>query len=303
MSEKKNVELASYGEGRRTIDESLKYIQNQERIKPLLKSIGITTVLLSVALILFKKGPESMEASTENPPLGPPPTVSGEQPSISTQVYNRVEDERRFNANRQQQRKDQIRLTGPKLIARSIKISIPPGTEVKGVLMSSASNGLVKVRLKEDVIVSGESFLSSGTTLLGVGTTNNDKLYVHFNRAISEDSTISSIDAEIADVSDKSIGLKGSFWSTHGERIAIGAGLNFLAGASEALQENHGEQGVMVTKPTVRNAILHGTAKAALEESNTAVSDYKNEGPKIEIRSGTEVIIIFTDNGGGLNGK
>lgn len=122
-------------------------------------------------------------------------------------------------------------------------------------------------------------------------------------RLLTQDSTVSSIDAEIADASDKSIGLKGSFWSTHGEPYCYWSRLEFLAGASEALQENHGEQGVMVTKPTMRNAILHGTAKAALEESNTVVSDYKNEGPKIEIRAGTEVIIIFTDNGGGLNGK
>lgn len=297
MSEKQNVEVAQYGAGRLKVHESLKYIREQDRIAPIAKQLGIGLLVVSFILVALKKDPAPPQAAADNTPF-PAPSVTGAQSYVESMVYDRGNDARRYESDRRRAPPQSTKLSGPKLIPRSVKLRVPPGTEEKGILMTGASNGLVKVKLKEDVIVAGETFLMAGTVLIGSGSTNDDKLFVHFNKAVSDDATVSAIEAEIADATDKSVGLKGSFWATHGSRIAIGAGLNFLAGASEALQDTQGEQGAVVAKPTARNAVLHGTAKAALDESNDVASKYKNAPPAVEIRAGTEVAIIFTDNGG-----
>ncbi len=296
MSDKKDVELSEYGAGKIAAHESFKYIRDQEKIKPWAKITGLALVGLAITITVLKDDNPAHQAS-KNGSEFQTPSINGNQPNFENSVYNRGDDVRQTESDKRRTPKSALKLSGPKLIARSVKIKVPPGTETNAILMTGASNGLVKVKLKEDVIVAGENFLTAGTILLGTGSSTDDRLFVHFTKAITDDANVASIEAEIADASDKSMGLKGSFWSTHGGRMAASAGLNFLSGASEALEDTQGEQGAVVAKPTVRNAVLHGTARAALEESNQVASKYKNSPPAVEIRAGTEVAIIFTDNG------
>lgn len=298
MTEKEGVELSQYGAGKKAIHDSLRYIRDQEKIGSWAKRAGLVVLALAVLIAVFKDDPQPPPPAQDNGPLAPP-SVDGSQSAIDLAPYNRGDDVRRAGAERQRVPGGVVvRLSGPKLIPRSVKIKVPPGTEAKAMLMTGASNGLVKVKLHEDVNVAGESFLAAGTVLIGQGSSTDDRLFVHFSKAVGEDGSVAGIEAEIADGTDKTVGLKGSFWSTHGGRIAAGAGLNFVAGASEGLQDTQGESGAVVAKPTVRNAILNGTARAALDESNEVASRYKNAPPAVEIRAGTEVVIIFTDNGG-----
>lgn len=296
MSEKEGVELSQYGAGKMAVHESLKYIRDHEKVNPWAKRIGYA--LLAVAAVIVVCKDNSTPSTDQGSSQLPPPSIDGNQPAIDLSAYNRGEDVRRFGAERRNAPGAAVKLSGPKLIPRSVKIKVPPGTEAKAILVTGASNGLIKVKLQEDVNVAGENFLSAGTVLIGQGSSTDERLFVRFTRAVMEDGAVSAVEGEIADAKDKSIGLKGSFWSRHGGRIAAGAGLNFIAGASQALQDTHGEQGAVVAKPTLRNAVLNGTARAALEESNEIASKYKNSPPAIEIRAGTEVAVIFTDNGG-----
>lgn len=297
MSEKEGVELSKYGAGRKAVDDSLRYVREQEKIGPWVKRGGLSLLALAVLIILFKPDPSPPQQQKDG--QIPPPSVDGSQPAINTGQYNRGDDVRRSIAEKHRTVSGQVvKLSGPKLIPRSVKIKVPPGTEAAAVLLTGASNGLVKVKLKNDVTVAGENFLPAGAVLIGQGTTNDDRLFVHFTKAVTDDATVATIEAEIADGSDKTVGLKGSFWATHGGRLAAGAGLNFIAGASAALQDTQGQFGAVVTKPTMRNAILNGTAQAALQESNDIASKYKNSPPAVEIRAGTNVVIIFTENGG-----
>lgn len=297
MTEKPSVEISSYGAGKTSLHESLKYLRNQEKVLPRLKIAAGLVVVLSFAFAILKKDPDTIAPSGQH--TVPPPSVDGNQPKVDLSAYDRGSDARRSAAGAPRGKMGSgVRLPGPKLIPRSVKIKVPPGTAVKAILVTGASNGLVKVKLKEDVSVAGETYLSTGATLVGTGSSTEDRLYVHFTRAVLEDGSVSTVEAEIADQSDQTVGLKGSFWATHGTRIAAGAGLNFIAGASVAMQDTQGQQGAVVTNPTVRNAILGGTAKAALEESNDIASKFKNAPPAIEIKPGTEVVIIFVESGG-----
>ena len=296
MIETEKVSLSSYGAGKKSLHDSLKYLRNQDKVLPRLKFLGVSIVAVSIAMALFKSDPESVAPSRQSDV--PPPTIDGNQPTIDLTAYNRGDDFKRAAAAPRAKSGVAVRLSGPKLIPRSVKVKVPPGTIVKAILVTGASNGLTKVKLKEDVTFAGETFLSSGVTLVGSGSSTDDRLFVHFNRAVLEDGSVSTVEAVIADQSDQTVGLKGSFWSTHGSQIAAGAGLNFIAGASMALQDTQGQQGAVVTAPTVRNAILGGTAKAALEESNEAAAKFKNAPPAIQIKPGTEVFVIFVENGG-----
>jgi type IV secretory pathway VirB10-like protein len=297
-AEKNVIEISTYGAGRRSLDDSLKYQRTQAKTVTRIKVICATVSTLIVAISPFKKGPDLVAPPSQSEL--PTPSIDGNQPNIDLSLYNRGDEARRAESasHKKAGSKTTVHLTGPKLIPRSVKIRVPPGTSVKAILVTGASNGLTKALLKEDVTVAGESYLNSGTTLIGTGVSTDDRLFVHFTRAVLEDGSVLNIEAEIADQSDQTVGLKGSFWANHAGRIAAGAGLNFIAGASVALEDTQGQQGAVVTSPTVRNAILGGTAKATLEESNEIASKYKNSPPAIQIKPGTEVVIIFIENGG-----
>lgn len=296
MSEKSGVELSQYGAGKKAVHESLRYIRDYERIKPWAKRFGYTLLGVSCLIVFLKEDPPKDSGSDRGGI--PDPVVSGAQSKIDFDGYNRGDDVRRINQQRSRTPQAPQVFSGPKLIARSNKVKVPPGTEAKAVLVSGASNGLVKVKLLDDVSVAGENFLQAGTILIGQGSSSEERLFVHFTKAVTEDGSVSTIEGEIADAKDRTVGLKGSFWARSGGRIVAGASLNFIAGASDALQDKRGEQGAVITKPTLGNAALNGTARAAIEESKEIASKYKNSPPPIEIRAGTEVAIIFTDSGG-----
>ncbi|MBC7421479.1 MAG: TrbI/VirB10 family protein [Bdellovibrio sp.] len=61
---------------------------------------------------------------------------------------------------------------------------IPPGAETFAVLLSGATNGMVKAQLTEALKVDGVSLLDAGTLLIGEGQSSDERLFVRFNKAV-----------------------------------------------------------------------------------------------------------------------
>lgn len=190
-----------------------------------------------------------------------------------------------------------IRLLGPEIVSRPTKISIPPGTMGSAALVSGASDGPVKAQLTQPLMVAGETLLDSGTTLVGTGQSGNERLVIRFSKAVLRSGSVAVIDAQAADNSDKIPGVKGSRVGYRALKLAAGVGLHFAGGLSQGLQDSQEQSGAVVTPPSMKNALLNGAAHASIEEGQQMMNEYRSERPVIEIEAGTQIFVLFSDNG------
>jgi type IV secretory pathway VirB10-like protein len=185
--------------------------------------------------------------------------------------------------------------SGPQVVSRPKNVLIPPGSMVEAVLVSGASDGLVKAELKEPLIVAGETLLGAGTVLMGSGQSGEDRLMIHFRKAVFRDGTFVKVEAQAADSSDKIPGIKGSRVGYRTLKLAAGVGLSFASGLSQGLQDTQGQMGAVVTPPTMKNALLNGAARSSIEEGQEMMNDYRSERPVIAVEAGTPIFILFDD--------
>lgn len=185
---------------------------------------------------------------------------------------------------------------GPQLLNRPRNVKIPPGVMVKAVLLSGASNGLVRAQLKEPVTLNGETLIEQEALLIGQGQSTEERLFIRFSKIVLRDGQTDTIQAQAADLEDKIPGLHGSLLGNHALKVASSMGLYFLSGVSAGFIDTDVKQGAEVHKPSVKNAMLQGAAKAASEEGQEVLSSSKNKTPIIEVPSGTEIYVMFEDS-------
>lgn len=250
--------------------------------------------LLVATLPLFESAPSATTSGESS--ISVPATTSSESAIPITPLGSNFEQE---NASKGAGRtgRGTVRFTGPQLIARPRNLkAIPPGTIIKAIVMSGASNGLARVETKEAVMANRDVLIESGSVLLGTGNSNEDRLMIRFDQVVFKDGTFGQINAQACDSSDKIVGLKGSKLGNRALNIAGSIGLGFLGGFSEGLQETRGEGGAVVKKPSMKNALLNGTSTAALEQSKNLMSELKDRTPVIEVPAQTPIYVIFGVN-------
>lgn len=183
--------------------------------------------------------------------------------------------------------------SGLQVVARPNFGKIPPGTMVKAKFITGASNGPLKAVLAEPLSVNGEDVAPEGTTLVGSGSSGDDRLTVQFSKLVFKDGKSQNIQAQACDTSDQLVGVKGKKVSKYAVMLSTGAALNFLGGVAEGLQENQVQNGVAVKKNDLNNAALNGASKAALDQSQEILSDVKNKKSIIQVESGKEFLVLF----------
>jgi hypothetical protein len=186
-----------------------------------------------------------------------------------------------------------IQFSGPQVVTRPNLGKIPPGLMAKAKLISGASNGMVRAELTEDLRFNGETLVEAGTILVGTGSSTEERLFIKFDQMVSKEGAVSQISAQACDSSDQIVGLKGSKLGNRAWKMAGSIGLGFVGGLSEGLQDVHGENGVEVQAPTLKNALLRGTAQAALDQSREMIAESRDKQPVIEVKSGTEILILM----------
>jgi hypothetical protein len=182
--------------------------------------------------------------------------------------------------------------SGPEVVERPRVVHIPPGVMLKAILRSGASNGPVRAELSEALSINDEQLLEEGSMLVGIGSSTEERLFIRFSQVVFHDGSVTSIQAQACDAGDQIAGLKGSEVGNYALKLVAGAGLNFLGGMSDALQDSTGQNGTVVRPPTARNALLNGSTRAALEQSNDVLSSVKNRQPIIEVPSGTRIFVL-----------
>jgi hypothetical protein len=170
---------------------------------------------------------------------------------------------------------------------------IPPGAEGRAVLLTGATNGLIKARLIEPVKFDGVSLLDAGVLLIGQGRSTEERLYVDFRKAVYRDGKSVNISAEAYDASDTILGLKGSRVGDFALKLAASSGLNFLAGMAVGLEAPAFDQTGRPQQPSAGGAALNGVSKAAGDHAKTYMEDVKNHAPIIEVKTGTVFTVTF----------
>lgn len=186
-----------------------------------------------------------------------------------------------------------VRYGGLQVVKRPGYGKIPPGTMARAKLLGGASNGPVSAVLLEPVVVNGESLVETGTRLYGVGQSGADRLNISFSKFIFKDGSVQDVKAMACDGEDKTVGIKGSRTGKYVTGLVAGAGLNFMAGLAEGLQQTEVQGGVAYKKNNMDNALLNGAAKASLEQSKEIIEDWKEQKKIIEVRGGTEICLLF----------
>lgn len=186
-----------------------------------------------------------------------------------------------------------MKFTGLQVIQRPQFGKIPPGMMVKAKFITGASNGPLKATLIEPLAINSEEIAPAGTTLVGRGNSGDDRLTVQFSKMVFADGKAQNIQAQACDLEDQTVGVRGKKINKYAYMLAAGAGLNFLGGLAEGLQENQLQGGVAVKKNDLKNAALNGASKAALDQSQEILTDVKNKKSVIQVDSGKEFYVLF----------
>lgn len=183
--------------------------------------------------------------------------------------------------------------TGLQVIERPLLGKIPPGTMVKARFITGASNGPLKATLVEPLVVNGDAVVPEGAVLIGSGSSGEYRLTVQFAKLVFMNGKSQNIQAQACDLEDQTVGVRGKKISKFAYMLAVGAGLNFVGGLTEGLQESQVQNGVAVKKNDLKNAALNGASKAALDQSQQVLTDVKNKKSVIQVESGKEFYVLF----------
>ena len=171
---------------------------------------------------------------------------------------------------------------------------IPVGSETKAILISGGTDGIVKAKLTQSLIVDGEPLIPENSIIFGKGRSGEERLYVEFNKVIFPSGESFQILAQSFDPSDKIQGLKGAIVGTRAKKMGMAMGLGFLGGMADGLRDTSGSF-FMGQKPTVKDSALSGASKAALDQSEAYLEDMKKSPNIIEVKAGTEFVIIIDE--------
>jgi|GEM_PF-3351878 len=192
-----------------------------------------------------------------------------------------------------------VRWKNPKVFSglsrfdRSELNKILPGTEVRGKLLSGATDGFIKAQITSSGGKTRE-VLKKGAILIGKGVSTNNRLHIKFSKLIHTDGSVQNVSAVALDESDKTTGLKGSNVNHYGYRLGAAAGLHFLGGISEGMREKQVIGGFPVDTPNLKNAALGGLSQASIELATEEMNKAKAQKPRYTIPFGTPIFILFT---------
>ncbi len=209
----------------------------------------------------------------------------------SSKDLNVPESDGKFPQKRSTHRS--IPLTGIQVIKRPRVTKIPPGSLIKARFITGASDGPTKAVLVESLHVDGEEQLPKGAVIVGRGSSSDERLNVQFSHLVLQDGSVQQIRADACDLADQTPGLRGERVSKHAALFAAGAGLNFLGGLAEGLQDTKIENGVPKKRNDLKNAALNGASTAALEQSKEVVNQWRQTKAVIRVKSGQEFYILF----------
>jgi type IV secretory pathway VirB10-like protein len=258
-------------------------------------AIGCAIASLSaIAPIFLLSAPERpAEDAKERVKVPDGADLVASEKNVSLESYSAKEEKTKKERDGGHRHEIVIRYGGLQSIARPRAAHVPPGSLVKAVLVSGASNGPVRAELKEALQVNGETLLPEGAALLGSGQSTEDRLFIHFTKVVFRSGDAESIDAAAVDGNDKIAGIRGSKVGHYAVKLASAIGLNFVSGMAEGLQDKEAVGQSVVNRADAKNALLNGASHASLDLANETMTDLKNKPSILEVEAGREILVLF----------
>jgi len=253
------------------------------------KSSLYIAIALSIALFVAMSFTKDMGHSR----FGDQPIKTPEVDYRSASINPKLLTERDLRTNTiGSQRPRPSHLGKIKIVSLRGEAFLPVGTEMKAVLSSGASDGIVRARLTQKVLVDGEVVLPERTTLFGHGVSGEERLFVEFKKAILPNGESHEILAQALDSSDSILGLKGAFVGRKTKKMAGAIGFGFLGGMMQGFQT---DSSLLGRRPTARDAALSGASKAALDQSTYFMEEMRNAKNTIEVKLGSPILVIVDE--------
>jgi len=198
-----------------------------------------------------------------------------------------------------------IKYFSPQILGASTKGPkvMKTGAKLIAVLKSPVDTrapSLVRARIpiggeQSGITIENDSILVGHYTYSGSG----GKVYFAFTRIDSPDGDSRKIAATALDAADYTPGVIGDEYTGNGEKVAIGIGLTMFSAMADTLTDRE-QIGTSVigtqANPTMKNALLQGTAKATQDQATRVESAIGQPKPYVIIPEGTEMIIELSED-------
>ncbi|USN48498.1 MAG: TrbI/VirB10 family protein [Pseudobdellovibrionaceae bacterium] len=247
---------------------------------------GIATLfILTTLVLLFQEDPTVVPKKSNT--IKPPSEINASV-TIELESYSEIKKKAKTT-----NKKKKMKIEKLSIVSRDEKLKIPLGAQARAKLITGGTNGPVKAKLIEDLSFNGEVYLPEGSIIWGKGASTDERLIVIFSKAVLSDGVSKDILANAYDQDDEILGLKGSIIGRTSKKLLAGAGLG-VAGALQTMQSNQNIGGVAVKKPSLENALMNGASTAALGMAEQELEELKNKQTIIEVKKGTEIIVVFS---------
>lgn len=254
-------------------------------------AIAGLAALIPVFLISAPEKPEVDSKERVKAPENSDLDANGQNISLGT--YSAADEREKKDGQNSRRRSPTVPLRGLEAVERPRASKVPPGSMVKAVLVSGASNGPIRAELWEALKVSGETLLPERAVLLGTGQSTENRLYIRFTQVIFKNGQAETIDAAAIDGGDRIAGIRGSKIGRYATKLGAAVGLNFVSGLAEGLQEKEAIGQQVVSRANAKNALLNGASRASLDLANETMSELKSQTPVIEVEAGKEIFVLF----------
>jgi hypothetical protein len=266
--------------------------KQRANMKPI--SLAVFAAFGTVMVIgLLRDSPEQQETSASpiKAPVDIKETTNIDMEKMTLFVKPKFEQVTHLRSVSGDSKQVSIRYAGLEKVAGHMNIKIPPGSMAEAVLTSGASDGPIRAVLTEDLVAGGSRLVKQGTTLVGEGISNENRLSVKFRYLVFQDGTHVRVEADGCDISDRMPGLLGSNVRGQALKLSGALGLGMLGGTAIGLQKKQ-TQGV-VSDPSMRDALLNGVATAALEQAQSLTSNLKSTTPLYQVPEGQKFYVLF----------
>ena len=288
MSESEQKVEIKPDEGFQTIGMS-KYFKDTNLDTRYLKLLSFVVISAIISIYLFVIFSKRKVIGIDSKPVGSP-DFRYEVPLASPGLIGKDRALGQKSGGRYSPPKDLINVTS----LRSL-LNFPVGTEGKAVLVSGGTDGLVKAKILKPVLVDNEPLIPENSTLIGVGKSGEDRLFIEFQKIVFPTGETYKVRAQAFESDDKIQGIKGSIVGTRSKKMMMAMGPGFLGGMADGLRENTSGSYFSTQKPTTRDAALAGASKAALDQSEAYLEEMKKSPNIIQVKSGTEFYFIIDE--------
>ena len=180
---------------------------------------------------------------------------------------------------------------------------LPIGTKIKASLATAIDTRfvgqLIQVVLTEGAHYRGERRLDKGTALFGSFRYSGvgDRVFLGLTRGITPRGREFTLSAQVLNPGDLSPGLAGIFHGNADGRVASTLALAAGTGAAQALtrKEHLGGGGAPTIKSTLKNALIHGAARAGTMELEREMKRVAGAPEYVTVAAGSGLIVILTE--------